>query len=48
MPGVEEDPNCSDSNLNTNIMDHLVYLGLSTDCNDGTVEVAKYNINDIL
>lgn len=33
MPGVEEDPRCSDSKLDVNIGDHMYYLGLSIGCN---------------
>lgn len=32
MPGVEEDPNCSDKELNANIPDHTEYLGINTSC----------------
>lgn len=35
MPGVEEDPRCSDSKLDVNISDHLEYLGISTSCDAG-------------
>lgn len=32
MPGVEEDPNCSDKEINLNFADHTYYLGMNTGC----------------
>lgn len=38
MPGVEEDPECSDSMVNTVWVDHDFYLGMYIGCEDSMPE----------
>jgi hypothetical protein len=39
MPGIQEDPNCSDKLLSDRIGDHLVYLGINTGCDANEAEI---------
>lgn len=42
MPGVEEDPDCSDKMLNDIWIDHDFYLGIYIGCENEKPDTKKY------